>query len=135
MQEITLDNVFDMIKEQEQQGDTTSQQLIDEINFISTHLYEIIENRKEDLRDIRPGTLLRILENENIKIKNEDQLLTLINELYQYAREYSILYEAVAFRRVSAEKMKDFVEVFDMKDLSQPAWRNLCGRLVCDIKD
>lgn len=68
-------------------------------------------------------------------LRNEDQLLQIVNELYSNNDEYSILYEAVHFLNVSSEKMNEFLSIYKYEDMNASTWKKLCERLSCEIQN
>ena len=101
-----------------------------EIEFISTHFYEIIDNQSSELKKINISKLYQIINNDQLKLINEDQLIQFVNELYLTDQEFAILYESVLFSNVSQERMKEFAQIFDMNDMTNSIWKNLSERLI-----
>lgn len=68
-------------------------------------------------------------------MKNEDQLLSFVNELYSNhldnskKTEYSILYETVLYSNVSSELMNYFVSVYNASEMTMGTWNALSNRL------
>lgn len=127
--EITLNNVFDKIQKHERYSKYYSKSLHKEIEFISSHFSEIDEQMKEKLIKFKLSTLCEIFENEKLKLKDEDQLFEIVNELYSKDSNYSILYETVDFLNVSNECIDEFTSQFDMNDLTNGIWVKICERL------
>lgn len=103
-----------------------------EIEFISTHFYEICCQGTDDydqLKKLGINILYEIIHNVHIELNDEDQLLEFINELYSNDHKYSVLYEKVEIKYVSSEKMKDFIEIYDQNDITVGTWQQLCSLL------
>ena len=88
---ITNDNVFELIIKHQQSEFFYSKSLQNEIDYISSHFYEINENN-EYFSNFTLKTLERIFENPKLQLKSEDQLITIINKLYSGNSKYSILF-------------------------------------------
>ena len=56
--------------------------------------------------------------------------------MYQQDREeFAFLYENVIFTNISAEKMKNFFNIFDFNDMTCGLWNRICERMEKEIKD
>ena len=86
---ITNDNVFELIIKHQQSEFFYSKSLQNEIDYISSHFYEINENN-EYFSNFTLKTLERIFENPKLQLESEDQLLTFINKLYSNDSKNSI---------------------------------------------
>ena len=75
-----------------------SEKISKEIDYISSHFYELIESKEEELYKLDVNALYHILDNEKLQLKDEDQLLNMINCFYSKNQEYRILYETVNFK-------------------------------------
>lgn len=126
---VTNENVFDRIKLSKFFDDNF---LSIEIDFISSHFYELCDSHEEELFEIHADTLFNILNNRKLKITSEDQLLHFINKLYSKNVNYSILYETVLFENVSTEAIQEFTTVFDNDDMTKEIWNRLIERLLKD---
>ena len=127
--EITIDNVLHLLQHHEKYSQFYCNHISSEIEFVSSHFTEISEMQEEELKKLSIGTLLKIISNDQLQMKSEDQLLKLINELYSNNSEYSILYEQVLFTNVTSEMMKEFVLTFDANDMTIGTWHKLSDRL------
>ncbi|KAK8834180.1 hypothetical protein M9Y10_019828 [Tritrichomonas musculus] len=127
--EITLDNVFNLIKKHEKYPQLYYKRLLKEIRFISSHFFEICSKRKEQLKSLSVDLLNDVLNNENLKLNDEDQLLEFINELYLDDSKFYFLYESVHFKNVSSKSIHKFIEIFDINDLTRFIWESLSNRL------
>lgn len=95
---------------------------------------ELLKTQEEELMKLKVETLERIINNKHLTISSEDDLVDFFNKLYKSDSKYSILYEYVYFINLSTEKMKEFIETFDMNDLSNGTWHRLCDRLEIEIQ-
>ena len=135
-QEITIDNVIDLIRQHEQCPQFFSEELDDEIDFVSSHFFEIFDcENEEELMNISIETLIQIIGNKKLRLNDEDQLLNIVNYLYSNQTKYSILYEEVCFSNVSMNEMKEFIKIYDVNDLTSELWQNLSDRLICEVKN
>lgn len=98
--EITSNNVFTLIKKHEKYQKTYSELYSKEIDFISSHFYELCENKEEEFIEISLNTLLEILNNDNFLIKSEDQLINFSFKLLNRDSKYLILFENILFENV-----------------------------------
>ena len=133
-EEITIDNVINLIKKHEHQTifkDNYSR----EIDFLSSHFYEIEALKKEELLTISNESLCNIMNNTNLTLSTEDELFSLINELYAEDKTNSNLYEFVEFKNVSTSSLETFIENFDIEYLTIGTWKSISVRLVTEIKN
>lgn len=98
-------------------------------------LNELIENSREELVQLKASTLYRIFSNEKIKLNDEDQLLSFVNECYKRDHEYVILYDLVYFEQVTSKIICEFISEFDFNDMMETTWESICRRLKFDIKN
>lgn len=129
LEELTIDNVFSQLKKHSKHNGFFKQEFETEIEFISSHMNEIIEKHDEELFNLDFQTIIDIIDNDHIRLKDEDQLLKFINELYKRDRSFSILYENVLFLNVSIESIDEFISIFNIDDISTNTWINLRERL------
>lgn len=129
--EITKDNVIRLILKHEQFRNYYSNCLQKEINFASRHLYEILNDQKDELRKLSFTTLEQIINNSNIRIESEDQLITFLNHLCHNTRkkEFYELYQYIEFCNVSELKIDEFLSTFDLNCINTSIWRSLSQRL------
>lgn len=127
--EITFDNVFKKIKIHEECPEIYEKQLKKEINFISSNFYKLFKDQPDEVKKLTIGILEKVLTNPKLRLITEDQILTMVNDLYINDRSYSILYEYVNFVNVSSKTMKEFSDIFDMNDLTNQLWLKLLERM------
>ena len=110
------------------------------IESISTHFSELFLNvekgqrkKEEEIEKLDIDTLFDILKHPKLQLKNEDELLKFINDMYSKDSKYSILYETVLFSNVEKSTICEFVDIFDINDLNIQIWQNLSARLRCEV--
>lgn len=126
--EITVDNIFTLIKH-EQFKKFNFDRFSEDIDFISSHFYEICETHESEMRNLQLDTILLILNNSKLQLNSEDQHLKFVNDLYNIDTNYSILYETVYFLHVSSQMIKEFISFYDMNFLTASIWQKLSKRL------
>lgn len=131
--EITKDNIFDRISYHSRFSNFYSKSLKDDVDYISSHFFEICQNQKDQLLQLSVSTLQLIIANPKLLLHSEDQLIDCINELYQKNPDYSILYGYVNFYYVSSSKISDFLAIYDFNDITRETWKNLSLRLKQNI--
>ena len=124
-QNISIDNVLDLIKTHEKCFILYQDQLRDEIEFAASHFSQIIEEQNEELKSMSLTALELIISNENLILSSEDQLLEFINELYISNENFSILYEYVYFLNVTKKPMTEFLSNLQFDDLNKNIWYNI----------
>ncbi|KAK8875937.1 hypothetical protein M9Y10_006115 [Tritrichomonas musculus] len=127
--EITIDNVCDKILIHEKAPIFYSSQFDRDIEFISTHFFEVKEEDEEKLLKLQLSTIEKIILNDHFQLKSEDQLLHLVNKLYMQNNEASILYDYVLFANLSSDSIAEFIQIFDLDDMSIEIWKSICDRL------
>lgn len=127
--EITTDNAFQLLLKHEKCDQLYSENIIKDIDFISSHFYEFNESCIEEIRKLQLPTIEKIISNKKIQLKDEDQLLSIINRLYSKDIKYSILYEYIYFANVGSEMISEFIQIFDHNDLTGGIWKSLANRL------
>ena len=132
--EISTDNVIDLIRFHEKFPVFYSNRLSTEIDFTSSHFYEICENKESEFFKLSFDTVFKIINNRKLQLKTEDQLLRFINGLYSENSEYSILYETILFDNVSSESIQEFISIYYINDISKTTWNRLSKRLEKEIK-
>lgn len=134
--DLTTENVFSLLQKHEKYGNLYSTIIDKEIDFISSHFYQLCnEENVEEFKKINVSTIEKIINNPKIQLKNEDQLLSLVNDLYlfgkdcSFVKDYSILYEYVCFQNVQQDQISIFLEIFDINDITKATWTALSKRL------
>lgn len=134
-QEITIDNVFNLIKKHTLFSQIYSELIKKDIDFISEHFYELCEQHFDDINQLDINIITSIISNEKLQINDEDQLVLFINKLYTNENKYSLLYEFVYFENVSEDIMNKFIDIFDINDLTNETWKSISIRLKSEIKN
>lgn len=134
-EEITEDNVFTLLLQHEKSIQFFSEQYQNEINFISSHMSDFIDTKKNELQKLSENTLIQILDNDQLKLNDEDQLLAFLIDLYSSSHsKYSIYFEYVIFENATSQTMIEFLDNYNINDITNETWRNLSGRLQRDLK-
>ena len=126
---ITEENVIELLEKHQKFPVFYSKSLFDEINFISKIFYKILEFRQEEMKNIDLNILERIINNQKIVLKDEDQLLDFINRFYSNDSKYSNLYEYVLFQNVEISSINEFLNIYNINDLTSQTWRAVSNRL------
>lgn len=126
---VTLDNVFDLLKNQNRYKFFYSKSIQILIDFISTNFYEISEKQEDEMTQLSLDTIIRIINNSKLLLKTESQLLKFVNKLYVKDRDASVLYEFVQFANVDSESLEEFLSVFDINDITIETWEQLKEKL------
>ncbi|KAK8875346.1 hypothetical protein M9Y10_005511 [Tritrichomonas musculus] len=127
--EINMKNIIPRLINHEKNRHFYSKILQQEIKFISSHFFEISEEVSEEIQKLSRETLNQILTEPSLQLESEDQLISIINELYLKDNQYFTFYEYVDFSNVTSQKMTEFINIYNMNDLTQQIWINLSGRL------
>ncbi|KAK8888729.1 hypothetical protein M9Y10_033463 [Tritrichomonas musculus] len=85
------------------------------------------------IENITQQSIERIINNENLRLLDEDQLITFINELYSKDTRYSCLYSSVYFSNASTDKIQEFLSLFSIDDISEEIWKAISIRLKHEI--
>lgn len=123
--EISLDSVFNSILQHERYNIFYSSQLAKDIEYISQNFYSLKENHIQIFKTLKLGTIELILNNPNLQLESEDQLISIINQIYSENNNYAALYDNVKFFNVTKEKMSDFLNIFSVFDITQKTWQSL----------
>lgn len=127
---LTFGNIFKQIQFHSKYGNFYLKSLTEEIDFISSNFHSLYETNIEELENLDINILDFIINNDKLRIENEDQLLDFINILYEKDEKNSFLYEYVIFTNVSAKSLKTFYDIFDLNDINQHIWKNLGDRFI-----
>lgn len=132
--EITSDNVFLLLKKHEKFLQFYSKFYQNEIDFIAANFFELADTHENDLLTLSKETLFNVIDNIHFQLKDEDQLIKLINKLYSKDSTFSELFEKVVFENVSISTMKEFIDIYDVNDITNETWNSISKRLVFEIK-
>ena len=137
-EEINNENIISNTKRHEK-FKIYSNLLKEDIEYISSHFYELYETGKEFLLTLLPSTIERIISNEKLKLTNEDQLFNFIFEFYNQqnsnsnSNEITKFFGYLIFSNLSEETMKIFIDNFDYNELDHETWKSLTNRLTKPI--
>lgn len=131
---ITVDNVFSLLREFEQNTKFYSKEFQEAINFISSNFYDLYDTSKKELLQLSIHIISEIINNPQLQLTDEDQLLTFLNQLYLNDSKYSVLYEYVYFDNISSSVISDFLEIYDFNDITSELWRRLSIRMKQKVK-
>ncbi|KAK8875335.1 hypothetical protein M9Y10_005500 [Tritrichomonas musculus] len=123
--EINMKNIIPRLINHEKNRHFYSKILQQEIKFISSHFFEISEEVSEEITKLSIETLNQILTEPSLQLESEDQLISIINKLYLKDNQYFTFYEYVDFSNVTSRKMTEFINIYNMNDLTQQIWKNL----------
>ena len=126
---LTIENSLKILKKHQLFPSFYGKNISEDIEFISSNFGEMIEKKKEDMKKVDVEIIERILSSKNLRIHDEDQLLKFINELYNENSSYFTLYEFVLFTNVSSEIMGEFIEIYNVSDITNETWKSLSLRL------
>ena len=136
--ELSLDNFFTRLKKHQSHPKFYSKQLEEDVSFFISHFHslkdELLNQIKEGAYDIDMSVIEEVLRSPKLVVDTEDEVLEIVNELYESDVKYSILYEYVEFINVSVWCMKDFIDKFDIWYLSKGTWSSICNRLCEEVK-
>lgn len=129
--EITTDNVFDKIIKHISYPNVNSQLIQEDIELIASLFYQINQDMLiEKFEILNIDVIRRILTSPQLMLKSEDQLVSIINELYLKDPYFSVLYEYVNFEYISEVKMFEFLSIFNIDDLTSPTLKKISNRLL-----
>lgn len=129
--EITTDNVFDQIIKHISYPNVNSQLIQEDIELIASQFYQINQDMLiEKFEILNIDVIRRILTSPQLMLKSEDQLVSIINELYLKDPDFSVLYEYVNFEYISEVKMFEFLSIFNIDDLTNSTWKKISNRLL-----
>lgn len=132
--ELTKDNIFTFIKIHEKHQRLYKKSYQREIEFISSHFYELAPEQEEELMALNESTIKSILEHDKLNLLNEDQLLRFLNHIYEREPTYGYFYENVIFSNVSKDSICEFLDIFQIDDLTKTVWSSISNRLKQSIK-
>ena len=133
-EEESIDNVIDhleilikIVKQQNIKEILNNEKFRKIINYASSHFSEI---SKEKIERLPIEIIAEMMNEETLKIDDEDSLLNFIIELYLKDDKYSILFEYVKFQNLTEEGLTRFIEVFSIEDINSSIWKSICERLL-----
>lgn len=129
--EITLENVFSLIQKYRK---LSFRRIEKEIEFVASHFSELCNKHKDEFASLDDDLLIKIISNDHFQISDEDEFLNFVNYLYQTDSKYSILYEYVNFLNLTKSSLSEFLEIFDMNDLTCEIWSKICKLIIDGIQ-
>ena len=120
---LSINNVIERIKQK--QSSFPLNDMIEEISFASSHFKEI---NKEELKKLDESIIEMIIQNDNLKVKDEDSLLQFITELYLENSTRKYLFENVFFSNVSQNCINNFFNIFNLNDITPEIWQSIIKR-------
>lgn len=130
-EKLNVNNVIDQIKKHEKLQYFFSDEFSKEIDFLSENFYKLNETQIDDLLSLSEETIERIISNENLTLKEEDQLFNLISKLWEENNGYFYFFEYVIFENISKESFEDFLRnISDFQNMSFGIWKSLLNRIL-----
>lgn len=128
---ISEDNVIELLQKHEKQEYFYSNNIDEEIEYISLHFYELCESQRAKLKNMKEDTINKIISNNKLHLKDENQLLHFLNEIYEERKDIKSrnLYEFVIFENVYEDMIEEFLSVYDYNDLTHETWISITNRL------
>lgn len=126
------ENIFELTRRHERFEVIYSNVFNRDIDYIASNFFRLCETKRDEMNNLLPQTLERIVSNNRLKLKNEDQLFKFINQVYQNSNanlNYSKLYHYVLFSNVEDETMASFIDNFDFNDFDREIWTAISNRL------
>lgn len=136
---LTIDNVIDRLQSILNLSDKITNEselqafnLNEVISFISSHFEEI---DKEMMKNLPIEIIEEILNEENLRLKDEDSLLNFILTLYENNSSYSVLFEYIYFNNVSEKSFESFISLFKIECINSKIWDSICRRILAPKKE
>ena len=129
IENFNMNNIFEFIKIHEKNQQLYKQYFEEELEFIAKNFFKLNEEQEKKFEKLRCDTIEKVLSHSELQIQDENQLLRIINQLYNSDSRYSILYKFVYFIFVDEEKIQEFIEIFDFNDIDGEIWSNISIRL------
>lgn len=128
-----INTIFELINKHENYEIFYSDPLKEDIDFISSHFYELNDEKIKNFCKLKTSTIEKIIGHSKLRLNTEDQLLNIINQLYKTDSANSFLYCFVDFLNVSVETISEFLRIFDINDITNETWESISTRLLQDI--
>lgn len=132
-EEQTLNSSIQKIQKYERNRLFYHTMLEKETKFVALHFSELSDEQECKLKKLNKSSIVEIISNSNLRLKNEDQLLNFIRELCMNDSECFFMYEYVQFVNVTVESMANFLREFNYNDLTFPIWASFSERLLREI--
>ena len=98
--ELKFDNCIDCLNYKHSFNFSTN----DEVDFISKNFSEF---KTKDILNIEKDTLIQILNNKSLIIKNEDNFFRLIEEINQNNQDYKFMFDYIHYENLSKDILND----------------------------
>ena len=106
----------------------------EEIDEIASKFYNFdYETLIQKLANIGIEMIEKIFENPKLRLDTEDQLISIINDLYINNSKFSSLYQYVDFVNLSELKISEFLQIFNIDDMTNSTWKKISNRLIQKI--
>ena len=117
---ISEDNVIELLQKHEKQEYFYSNNIDEEIEYISLHFYKLCESQRAKLKNMKEDTINKIISNNKLHLKDENQLLHFLNEIYEERKDIKSrnLYEFVIFENVYEDMIEEFITYVNKNDYS-----------------
>lgn len=126
--EINLENVITMIKKHEKLPLMHKTNLVNEVDFLSEHFYELRQDQITELCNLHEESIENIINNDKLTLDTEDQLLKFIFKLCLKNSKFSKFHENVYFKNLSNEMILEFFNTFEINYLTNGTWNSLSKR-------
>ena len=120
--DISFDNVFSRISMKLDHN----YKMDEEISFIASNFTIAIQDNYEAMFSLDDDIIAQIISNPEFKIRDEDILFNFILELYKKSNSYIHLFEHVLLMNVSPKLISQFLEIFDLNDITSSIWKQMC---------
>ena len=134
-----LNSMMNILNQKKQRNEMEESEE-NEQNFYKINVNKMISNlssrfseiKQEKLQELPVEIIEEILNDEKLKIEDEDGLLKMIISMYEEDDKYRELFEHVKYENVSSETLHKFIEVFNINHINNGIWNSICQRLVLD---
>lgn len=124
---ILFNSILQLTNNFSDENDHISQKIHEIISFISNNFEEI---DKEEIKRFPIFILEQILNEDTLKINDEDSLFNFVLELYEEDHSYSPLFEYVLFNNISEKSLEAFIDKFNIEDINSKIWDQICIRIL-----
>lgn len=128
-QEFNEDNIFTILNKHLKFPLFYSKKIDEDIDFISSHFFSLLEDHESEMKSLEINILERILNNDKLKLLNEDQLLQFVDQLYSENSKYSNLFEYILFKNVQSTTINEFIDIYNIEHINTFTWKSLTERL------
>ena len=128
-EKISNKNIFEQIEKHEKYSILYEDDLENDINYISSHFYDLCSNNSDNIAKLSSITIEKIIKNSNLHLESEDQLLYFIINLYTDDIQYANLFECVDFSHLTQSAINEFLSNFNISDINNEIWNQISMRL------